>query len=152
LSIRVFDRPADLGPAIGEDLGVSSWHVITQRDVNRFARLTGDGYWLHTDVERARSSRYGGTIVHGFLVLALSSKLLEEIYLVRRRGTSVNYGLDSVRFIAALPVGEEVRLRARLLAVDKVDVGTRVQVRLDFERRAEPSLVCVAKWLGMYLS
>ena len=45
---------------VGEELGVSDWHEVTQDDVDPFAEVTGDDYWIHIDAEqreaRARSA------------------------------------------------------------------------------------------------
>lgn len=60
-------------------------------------------------------------------------------------------GLDRVRFVAPVAVGDEVRLRARLLAVDEEDLGTKVRLHLEFERRVDEAVACAAEWLGLYL-
>jgi acyl dehydratase len=41
---------------------VSSWHNVTQADVDAFAELTGDRQWIHIDPARARETPFGGTI------------------------------------------------------------------------------------------
>ena len=35
------------------ELGTSSWHDITQEQVDTFADATGDHQWIHVDPERA---------------------------------------------------------------------------------------------------
>ena len=45
---------------VGEHLGYSEWHVITQEQVNQFADATGDHQWIHVDPERAKSGPFGG--------------------------------------------------------------------------------------------
>ena len=39
---------------VGEELGVSDWHKVTQDAIDQFAEVTGDDYWIHIDVERAK--------------------------------------------------------------------------------------------------
>ena len=63
---------ADLESIIGQEIGVSDWHVIDQDRVNLFADATGDHQWIHVDVERA-TKEMGGPIAHGFLTLSLLS-------------------------------------------------------------------------------
>ncbi|MEV0505082.1 MaoC/PaaZ C-terminal domain-containing protein, partial [Streptomyces spectabilis] len=69
--MRVFTSPDELPLALGEDLGVSPWHVVDQRQIDGFAAATGDHQWIHVDAERARTGPFGGTIAHGFLTVAL---------------------------------------------------------------------------------
>ena len=59
----------------GEDLGVSSWHDVTQADVDAFAELTGDRQWIHIDPVRARETPFGGTIAHGYYTALAGSPL-----------------------------------------------------------------------------
>ncbi len=47
---------------IGKEVGVSGWVTITQDMVNQFAALTGDPVAIHTDVELAKKTPFGGTI------------------------------------------------------------------------------------------
>ena len=56
---------------VGEELGVSDWHEVTQEEVDRFAAVTGDDQWIHTDPERATQTPFGGTIAHGYYTLSL---------------------------------------------------------------------------------
>ena len=39
---------------VGQELGVSDWHLVTQEAIDEFARVTGDDQWIHIDVERAQ--------------------------------------------------------------------------------------------------
>ncbi len=41
---------------VGEHLGYSDWHEVTQDQVNLFADATGDHQWIHVDVERATTA------------------------------------------------------------------------------------------------
>ena len=51
--MRVFHGLDDERGAVGQQLGVSDWHLITQEQVNLFADATGDHQWIHVDPERA---------------------------------------------------------------------------------------------------
>ena len=57
---------------------------------------------------------------------------------------AVNYGLDKLRFPAPLPVGDEVRMRVALDAVDPIPGGAALSLTLTFERAAGGKPVCVA--------
>lgn len=132
----------------GRELGVSSWHSVTQESVDRFADLTSDHQWIHIDVERARDTAFGGTIAHGYYTLSLAPGLSAEIYEITEVAYGLNYGLDRVRFPAPLPVGARVRARATLSAVDELPGGgMSLSIALTFESDAGDKPVCVADTL-----
>jgi hypothetical protein len=61
-----------LQPKIGTEIHVGPWLTVDQERIDRFAEVTGDVQWIHTDPVRAkRESPYGATIAHGFLTLSL---------------------------------------------------------------------------------
>jgi acyl dehydratase len=135
----------------GEDLGVSSWHDVTQADVDAFAELTGDQQWIHVDPKRARETPFGGTIAHGYYTLSLGPRFLEELLRVDGMGFMLNYGLNKLRFPSALPVGDRVRMHLRLGKVEDVSGGTMVTSELTFEREGGDKPVCVAETLMLAL-
>ena len=59
------------------EIHVGPWLAIEQERIDRFAAVTGDVQWIHTDPERAaRESPYGTTVAHGFLTLQDDSEVL----------------------------------------------------------------------------
>jgi len=82
LTIDELERSAD------RDLGTSSWHEITQEQVNGFADATGDHQWIHVDPERAKDGPFGTTIGHGYLTLSLLPAASYEV--VPRQGGSMS--------------------------------------------------------------
>jgi acyl dehydratase len=118
----------DLPNHAGTDLGRSGERQITQEQVNLFADATDDHQWIHVDPERARSGPFGRTVAHGYLSLSLVPALLFECLQVTGARLSVNYGINRVRFPAPVPVGERVRLAARINEVKAVEGGQLVQI------------------------
>ncbi|MDF2966247.1 MAG: MaoC family dehydratase [Nocardioidaceae bacterium] len=108
---RVFERPADVLAAVGEDVGPGSWVALTQQRVDAFAAATGDRQWIHVDPERAAAGPFGGTIAHGYLTLALIPMLAAEVVTFEGCAARINYGTEKVRFPQALRVGRRVRAR-----------------------------------------
>lgn len=144
--MSVVVRNADeIHALVGSELGTSSWVGIAQDRIDGFADLTGDHQWIHTDPERAASGPFGTTVAHGYLTLSLLIPLLEEILVVENRTSSINYGLDKVRFPAAVPSGSRIRLSATL--AEAADVNSGVQVKIDCTLHAEGQErpVCVAR-------
>jgi acyl dehydratase len=133
---------------VGEELGVSDWHLVTQELIDRFAEVTGDDQWIHIDVERAKQSPFGGTIAHGYYTLSLAPRFSYDMFTFTGFAFGVNYGLNRVRFPAPLPVGERVRMRALLKAVDDIPGGAQITTELTFEREGGEKPVCVAETLA----
>lgn len=137
---------------VGEHLGYSDWHEITQEQVNLFADATGDHQWIHVDVERAKAGPFGAPIAHGYLTLSLAPTLLGEIMTVSGVTMGVNYGLNKLRFPSPVPVGSKLRAGATLAGVEQVSGGVQVTlaVTLEVEGGSKPS--CVAEILFRYYS
>jgi acyl dehydratase len=132
----------------GEDVGVSSWHEVTQAEINMFADATGDHQWIHVDPERARQTPFGGTIAHGYYTLSLAARFLDELLHIGGVAFMFNYGLNKVRFPAAMPVGKRVRMHLRLGAVDDIPGGVTLTSELTFECEGIEKPVCVAEALA----
>src|SRR4051812_17378634 len=99
----------------GEFLGWSDWHEVTQERVDRFTLATGDAG-------------------HAYLTLSLAPVLLGEITVTEGVRMGVNYGLNSCRFPAPVPVGARVRMGATVLRVEDVgNDGAQVTYELTFE-------------------
>jgi acyl dehydratase len=137
----------ELRAKVGEDLGVSDWHDVTQDAVDAFARVTGDDQWIHTDPVRATQTPFGGTIAHGYYTLSLHPLLAAQLVRFEGFAFAVNYGLNKVRFPAPLPVGNRVRLRLSLLDVEDVLGGAQIAMKLTFEGEGALKPVCVAEQL-----
>jgi acyl dehydratase len=110
---------------IGAELGVSGWLDVDQSRIDEFADVTNDHQWIHVDVERAKAeSPYGATIAHGFLTLSLIPGLSKDNYRVENAKMGINYGLNKVRFLAAVTAGSRIRVRSHLADATKVSDDT----------------------------
>jgi acyl dehydratase len=161
---RTAEEPAaDDGPATttvavrdilglrGAELGRSAWRVVTQDDVDLFARVTGDHQWIHVDPERAASGPFGGTIAHGHLTLSLIPVLLSEILVVEGARLGINYGMNRVRFPAPLRAGSRVRATASLAGAEPVEGGVQAVAAVTVSADGTPRPVCVAEIVFRYL-
>jgi acyl dehydratase len=148
--IRGFEQLKKLA---GEELGVSNWLEITQDRIDQFAKATGDAYWIHTDPARAdAASPFGATIAHGYLTLSLITVLSRQIARVEECGTSINYGVDRVRFVNPVRVGSQVRARQTVLSVTPLKKGSfKLTNEVIVEIEGEDKPACVAKTLTVYL-
>ncbi|GAA1085596.1 MaoC family dehydratase [Pseudonocardia alni] len=136
---------------LGEELGRSDLHEITQKAVDTFADATGDHQWIHVDPERAKDGPFGGTIAHGYLTLSLVPRLLPEILEITGFSLVVNYGCEKVRFPSPVPVGSTVRATAVLDEVTEVKGGLQLAITMTIgvEDAAKPA--CVVTFLTRQL-
>jgi acyl dehydratase len=142
---------AEVPGLIGQELGSSDWHEVTQEHVNQFAEATGDHQWIHVDVERAKAeSPFGGPIAHGYLTLSLLAPLSAQVLLVTDTVMGVNYGLNKVRFPSPVPVGAKVRLRAGLQDVQEFAGGLQLTLSAVIEREGGDKPVCIAEPVYRY--
>src|SRR5260370_42231683 len=111
--MRVFADFDAVKAAVGEDIGVSDWVLVSQERIDRFAEATGDDQWIHVDVERARRELpYGTTIAHGLLTLALVPSFFRTVLRVEGVKNSLNYGSNRVRYLSPVPAGSRPRRRS----------------------------------------
>lgn len=137
---------------LGRELAVSDWLTVTQERIGQFAGATDDHQWIHLDPERAaRESPYKATIAHGFLSLSLLSALMRNAVSIGGLRLAVNYGLDRVRFVAAVPAGARIRARVTPASVEDVKGGARqVRWHVIVEREGFEKPCLVADWLVRY--
>lgn len=132
----------DFEKFIGQDLGVSEYHQITQEQINKFAEATLDHQWIHTDPQRAKEEgAFGDTIAHGYLTLSLVPYLWEQIVHVNNLKMMVNYGIEELRFAQVVLVNNEVRLHANLKNVVNLrgTIKAEVNVKLEIKDQKKPA-------------
>jgi acyl dehydratase len=145
---------AELQRFVGQEVGVSDWFTLTQERINAFAEVIEDRQWIHCNPDRARAeSPYGTTIAHGYLTLSLLGHLVSQT--VRVGGPFsriINYGLNRVRFPAAVPAGGRIRARCTLQAAEEVPGGLQVTWVVTMECEGQPKPVMVAESLARLYS
>ena len=124
------------------------WFTVTQQLIDDYVDLTGEIGWIHTDVERAKQSKLGNTIVPGNMGIAILPKLSRAISPYSRypRKYSLNQGWDRIRFLQPLLTGSRIRARSKLLAIEeRPDGSLRVEVefRIEVEGSDKPWLTGV---------
>lgn len=105
---------------------------VTQELIDRFAALSGDDYWIHTDPQKARAqSPFGTTIAHGALVQVLASRMKIPLdWEITGFSNMVNYGSDRLRFPAPVPSGSRIHARSRVKAVQQVKSGLQLTLEI----------------------
>ena len=97
----------------GKHLPTGNWFTVTQQMINDFANATLDKQWIHIDEKRAeKESPFKSTVAHGFMSVAMISKLLEESFFIKSIKMGLNYGLNKVRFPNPVPVNSKLRMHS----------------------------------------
>ncbi len=149
MTAAVFRSAKDYQEAIGRTLGPTGWLLVDQERINLFADATGDHQWIHIDPRRAAEGPFGGTIAHGFLSLSLVNYFLPQLARAEGLRHGVNYGVDRVRFPAALRAGARLRARAEIQSVEDLGGGAaQVKMRVTLEAEGVQKPVCVADTLS----
>ena len=138
----------DVKAHVGEELGVSDWHEVTQEDDQPLRR--GDRRRLvDPSRRRARQGRAIRRDDRARLLHPLArADVLLPVFSFSGFAFGVNYGVNRVRFPAPMPVGGKVRMRAKLAAVDDIPGGAQITMELTFEREGGEKPVCVAESLS----
>jgi acyl dehydratase len=123
---------------LGQELGVSGWHTITQQQINQFADATIDHQWIHTDVERAKTEGpFKNTIAHGYLTMSLLPYFWHQIADVQNLKMQINYGIENFKFGQAVVVDSRVRLKAKLAAIINLRGITKATIGVEMEIEGE---------------
>jgi acyl dehydratase len=137
------------------EIGISKWFEIDQSRVDKFAEVTEHTHWLHTDPARAASEGgYPGSLAHGFLILSLINKAIDNADLRPTDSPyALNYGVDKLRFLKPMPIGDGFRIRDRisLLEVEMRDAGLFTRTSHEFEIEGDDGPAVVAEYLALWV-
>lgn len=145
----------ELKSRIGTEIHTSDWITVDQQKIDAFAAATDDHQWIHTDPERAaRQSPYGATIAHGYLIISLYPQMrrsvVDGVPVYPGVKSSINYGLNKLRFPNAVRAGARVRGHTELVNVKKIRNNIQMIEKLTVEIEGEEKPACVAEaivWL-----
>jgi oxepin-CoA hydrolase/3-oxo-5,6-dehydrosuberyl-CoA semialdehyde dehydrogenase len=90
--------------------------TVSEADIVAFGGVSGDFFYMHFDEIAARDSQFGKRIAHGYFVLSAAAGLFVS---PAPGPVLANYGLDNLRFITPVGIGDTIR--ARLTCKRKVD-------------------------------
>jgi len=144
----------DLPDSVGMELGVSDWLVLDGEHLEHFhkaAYITSN----EVDLEYNANSPLGADVVDGFLLLSLLAHfhLTVRPYRLQAGAYAMNYGLERVRFLTPVRVGQRVRCRIRLAAVNPRRPGqvvVKTENTLEIEGSDRPAMV--AEWLNLIVT
>ncbi len=134
----------------GQQLPVGDWFTITQKMISDFANATLDKQWIHIDEKRAeKESPFKITVAHGFMSLAMISKLLEDSFSIKSVKMGLNYGLNKVRFPNPVPVNSQLRMVSVVNDIEEIsNKGIKVTFSCMVEIRNQEKPACVAEFIA----
>lgn len=135
---------------LGQKLGVSDYHTVTQEQINKFADSTLDYQWIHTDPEKAKNEgAFGSTIAHGYLTLSLLPYMWEQVVEVTNFKMLVNYGIEQFKFGQPVLVNNRVRTHVWLKECTNLRGISRVKlnVQMEIEGNKKPAFEGVVIFL-----
>jgi acyl dehydratase len=122
MPVAASERPASragIGPnaRFYEELGIGdAWETprrtITETDVVMFAAITGDHNPIHTDEEFAKTTAFGGRILHGPAGFAIATGL--ESRLGIKEGTAIAFLGMTWDLRGPIRIGDTIRVRERV--------------------------------------
>ncbi|QNM86321.1 MaoC family dehydratase [Polaribacter pectinis] len=135
---------------LGKELPTGNWYTITQEMINNFANATLDKQWIHIDEKRAeKESPFKSTVAHGFMSVAMISRMLEEAFTIKSVKMGLNYGINKVRFPSPVPVNSELRMLSSVKEIEELaNNGIKVTFSCTIEIKGQQKPACVAEFIA----
>jgi oxepin-CoA hydrolase/3-oxo-5,6-dehydrosuberyl-CoA semialdehyde dehydrogenase len=102
---------------VGDSL-LTHRRTVSEADIVAFGGISGDYFYMHFDEVAAKETQFGKRIAHGYFVLSAAAGLFVS---PAPGPVLANYGLDTLRFIKPVGIGDTIR--ARLTCKRKTDRG-----------------------------
>jgi oxepin-CoA hydrolase/3-oxo-5,6-dehydrosuberyl-CoA semialdehyde dehydrogenase len=102
---------------VGDSL-LTHRRTVSEADIVAFGGISGDFFYMHCDEVAAQETQFGKRIAHGYFVLSAAAGLFVS---PAPGPVLANYGLDTLRFIKPVGIGDTIR--ARLTCKRKTDRG-----------------------------
>ncbi|HZH06027.1 MAG TPA: phenylacetic acid degradation bifunctional protein PaaZ [Lautropia sp.] len=100
---------------VGDSL-LTHRRTVSEADIVAFGGISGDFFYMHFDEIAAKETQFGKRIAHGYFVLSAAAGLFVS---PAPGPVLANYGLDSLRFVKPVGIGDTIR--ARLTCKRKID-------------------------------
>ena len=146
-----FKNLTEFKSMVGKELPSTEWYTISQQMINDFANATLDKQWIHVDEERAaKESPFKSTVAHGFMSVAMISRMLEGMFSIKSVKMGLNYGLNKVRFPNPVPVNSNLRMLASIKDIEEIENnGIKVTFTFVIEIQGKKKPACYAEFLAV---
>ena len=92
--------------------------TIVQEDIDVYSKLSGDNHPMHTDAAVAAREIFGARAAQGCLTLSVATGLEYSLIGPDIRGILAFSGLDRVRFLRPVLLGDTVHLEGEVTALE----------------------------------
>ena len=127
----------------------SNWFKVDQELINSFATVTQDNQFIHIDRDKAKRTKFGTTIAHGFLTMSLLSAMYyDAVPETANIKMGINIGFDKLRFLAPVKCDDNIRgvfLLSNITEKDPKTVTLTWATKVEIEGNSKPALL--ASWI-----
>ena len=94
--------------------------TVTEADIVNFGCLTGDFFYAHFDETAAANSLFGKRVAHGYFLISAAAGMFVD---PAPGPVLANYGLENLRFIEPVGIGDTIR--AKIVVKQKIKKDKR---------------------------
>lgn len=126
--------------------------TVGESDVYLFAGITGDLSPNHVDEAAMAKTEYGGRIAHGALLVGYMSRastlITDQCPALMAEHYPVSLGYDKVRFLAAVKIGDTIKVTYRIDSVDEAKMRTIASVNIHTQNGTHCAVAThIMRWL-----
>ncbi|MFM9027006.1 MAG: phenylacetic acid degradation bifunctional protein PaaZ [Bacteroidota bacterium] len=92
---------------VGDSL-LTHKRTVTEADIVNFAGISGDYFYAHTDETSLEGSIFERRVAHGYFLISAAAGLFVD---PKKGPVLANYGLDNLRFVQPVYVGDTIQVR-----------------------------------------
>ena len=127
----------------------SKWYKVDQELINSFAEVTQDSQFIHIDRDKAKRTKFGTTIAHGFLTISLLSAMYyDAVPESEDMKMGINMGFDKLRFLAPVKCDDSIRgvfMLSNIVEKQPKIIKLTWATKVEIEGNSKPALV--ASWI-----
>ena len=127
----------------------SKWFKVDQELINSFAKVTQDNQFIHIDNDKAKRTKFGTTIAHGFLTMSLLSAMYyDAVPETEGMRVGINIGFDKLRFLAPVKCDDNIRgvfILSNIVEKNPKTITLSWATKVEIEGNSKPALL--ASWI-----
>ena len=127
----------------------SKWFKVDQELINSFAKVTQDNQFIHIDHDKAKRTKFGTTIAHGFLTMSLLSAMYyDAVPETEGMRMGINIGFDKLRFLVPVKCDDNIRgvfMLSNIVGKNPKIITLTWSTKVEIEGNSKPALL--ASWI-----
>lgn len=93
---------------IGDQI-ITQKRLITEEDINAFAKLSGDNFYAHLSKTDFTDTMFEQQVAHGYFIMSAAAGLFVDSF--EMNPVLLNYGIDELRFTKPVYAGNSIYVR-----------------------------------------